>query len=123
MGTHPHYLTSYLPGTILTGSGIALILPTLTSTAMLAVPETQIAAGAGINSMIRQLGAVLGIALFIATIGTLTPATTLTHLHHAWTLAAIASATAATITLTLLTNTPPHTHYSTLRKRTQTRTT
>jgi EmrB/QacA subfamily drug resistance transporter len=121
MGTHPHYLTSYLPGTILTGSGIALILPTLTSAAMLSAPEAQLAAGAGINSMIRQLGAVLGIALFIATIGTLTPATTLTHLHHAWALAAIASATAATISFILLTNAPPLAHFSMLRKRTRTR--
>jgi EmrB/QacA subfamily drug resistance transporter len=101
MGPHPNYLTDYLPGTALTGIGIALILPTLTSTAMLSVPAPRLAAGAGINSMIRQLGAVLGVALFIAAVGSPSPTRALTAFHHGWTLAAIASAiaTAATIAL------------------------
>ena len=101
MGPHPDYLTDYLPGTAFTGIGIALILPTLTSTAMLSVPAPRLAAGAGINSMIRQLGAVLGVALFIAAVGSPSPNKALAAFHHGWTLAAIASAiaTAATITL------------------------
>ena len=66
MGAHPRYVAAYLPGTVLTGIGIAFILPTLTSTALLAVPSSRLAAGAGINAMIRQLGAVLGVAVFVA---------------------------------------------------------
>jgi EmrB/QacA subfamily drug resistance transporter len=104
MGLHPHYLTDYLPGTALTGIGIALILPTLTSTAMLSVEAHRLAAGAGINSMIRQLGAVLGIALFIAIVGTPTTRNALASFHHGWAFAAIASTTAAIATL-LLANT------------------
>jgi EmrB/QacA subfamily drug resistance transporter len=103
MGLEPHYLSVYLPGALLTGSGIALILPTLTSTAMLSVPSSRLAAGAGINSMIRQIGAVLGVALFVAITGTPTPQNALAAFHHGWTLAAIASATAALATATLLT--------------------
>ncbi|MGO9320611.1 MAG: MFS transporter [Solirubrobacteraceae bacterium] len=101
MGAHPHYLDAYLPGTAFTGIGIALILPTLTSAAMLAVPSPRLAAGAGINSMIRQLGAVLGVALFIAIVGSPTPATALAAFHHGWTLAAIASGIAALATVAL----------------------
>ncbi len=105
MGLAPSYLSTYLPGAFLTGSGIALILPTLTSTAMLSVPSARLAAGAGINSMIRQIGAVLGVALFVAIVGSPTPQNALTAFHHGWALAAIASATAALATATLLTTT------------------
>jgi EmrB/QacA subfamily drug resistance transporter len=101
MGTEPQYLSSYLPGTVFTGVGIALILPTLTSAAVMAVPTPRLAAGAGINSMIRQVGAVLGVALFVAIVGSPAPATALAAFHHGWTLAAIASSVAALATLAL----------------------
>jgi EmrB/QacA subfamily drug resistance transporter len=107
MGLEPHYLSSYLPGAVLTGTGIALILPTLTSTAMLSVPSPRLAAGAGINSMIRQIGAVLGVALFIAIVGSPRPADALAAFHHGWTLAAISSTVAALATMTLLTSAEP----------------
>jgi len=104
MGVHPDYLGAYLPGTAFTGTGIALILPTLTSTAMLAVPSPRLAAGAGINSMIRQLGAVLGVALFVAIVGTPAPGGALAAFHHGWTLAAVASGVAALATIALRTS-------------------
>ena len=95
MSQQPHYLTAYLPGTAFTGVGIALILPTLTSTAMLAVPASRLAAGAGINSMIRQLGAVLGVALFVAIVGSPTRSQALAAFHRGWILAAAAATLAA----------------------------
>jgi EmrB/QacA subfamily drug resistance transporter len=101
MDAQPHYLSAYLPGTAFTGAGIALILPTLTGAAMLAVPSTRLAAGAGINSMIRQLGTVLGVALFVAIVGSPTPAKALAAFHHGWMLAAIASGLAALATIAL----------------------
>jgi EmrB/QacA subfamily drug resistance transporter len=107
MGTEPHYLTAYLPGALLTGTGIALILPTLTSTAMLSVPSPRLAAGAGINSMIRQIGAVLGVALLVAIVGSPSPSDALAAFHRGWTLAAISSAVAAVATVTLLTSGEP----------------
>jgi EmrB/QacA subfamily drug resistance transporter len=101
MGAHPQFLTAYLPGTVFTGIGIALILPTLTSTAMLAVPVSRLAAGAGINSMIRQLGAILGVALFIAIVGSPGDSAALAAFHRGWMLAAIASGTAALTAIAL----------------------
>jgi len=101
MGAHPRYLTAYLPGTALTGIGIALILPTLTSAAMLAVPASRLAAGAGVNSMIRQLGAVLGVALFVAIIGSPAPAAAVAAFHRGWAFAAGSSAIAALTALAL----------------------
>lgn len=101
MGAQPHYLDAYLPGTAFTGIGIALILPTLTSAAMLAVPSPRLAVGAGINSMIRQVGAVLGVALFVALVGSPAPAAALAAFHRGWALAAIAAAVAALATVAL----------------------
>jgi EmrB/QacA subfamily drug resistance transporter len=105
MGTQPHYLSAYLPGTAFTGVGIALILPTLTSAAMLAVPSPRLAAGAGINSMIRQLGTVFGVALLVAIVGSPTPANALAAFHHGWMLAAIASGLAALAAIALCSTT------------------
>jgi hypothetical protein len=107
MAQQPHYLTAYLPGTAFTGVGIALILPTLTSTAMLAVPASRLAAGAGINSMIRQLGAVLGVALFVAIVGSPTRSQALDAFHRGWTLAAAAASLAALGTVALRTRASP----------------
>jgi EmrB/QacA subfamily drug resistance transporter len=101
MGAHPRYLAAYLPGTVLTGTGIAFILPTLTSTALLAVPSSRLAAGAGINAMIRQLGAVLGVALFVAIVGTPSPSGAIAAFHHGWAFAAGSSAIAALATIAL----------------------
>jgi EmrB/QacA subfamily drug resistance transporter len=124
LGAEPRYLTAYLPGTVLTGGGIALILPTLTSTAMLAVPSPRLAGGAAINAMIRQLGAVLGVALFVAIVGSPGPANALAAFHHGWTLAAVSSAAAALATLALLTDTAPRSLLPrVLRGRTRTRAT
>ncbi len=95
MGVHPNYLGDYLPGTLVTGIGIALILPTLTSTAILAIPAERLAGGAGINAMIRQLGAVLGVSLFVAIVGTPAAYNPLPAFHQGWSVAAIASGLAA----------------------------
>lgn len=101
MGIRPQYVTEYLPGTAFTGTGIALILPTLTSSAMMSVPARRLAAGAGINSMIRQLGAVLGVALLVAIVGTPIPASALAAFRHGWILAAISSGVAALAAIAL----------------------
>ena len=101
MGAHPRYVAAYLPGTVLTGTGIAFILPTVTSTALLAVPSSRLAAGAGINAMIRQLGAVLGVAVFVAIVGTPSPSGAIAAFHHGWAFAAGASAVAALATIAL----------------------
>jgi EmrB/QacA subfamily drug resistance transporter len=101
MDAHPRYLTAYLPGTALTGIGIALILPTLTSAAMLAVPASRLAAGAGVNSMIRQLGAVLGVALFVAIIGSPARDAAVAAFHRGWAFAACSSAVAGLAALAL----------------------
>jgi hypothetical protein len=48
------------------------------------LPPSRYAIGSAINSSFRQLGAVLGISVFVAVLGTPTPATALDHFHRIW---------------------------------------
>jgi NTE family protein len=68
-GTTPDYVADWLPGTALTGIGIAMAFPTLTTAAVEALPPRLYATGSGLNATARQLGGVLGIAVVIAILG------------------------------------------------------
>ena len=68
-GTTPDYVPRWLPGTALTGIGIAMAFPTLTTAAVEALPPRLYATGSGLNATARQLGGVLGIAVVIAILG------------------------------------------------------
>jgi EmrB/QacA subfamily drug resistance transporter len=96
-GGHPAYLAQWLPGTLLTGAGIALAFPTLTSAAVGALPASRYGSGAAVNATARQIGGVLGIAIVIGFVG----APSLAGAHHAyvnaWTFTAIAAAAGAAI--------------------------
>ncbi len=100
-GGTPHYLTEWLPGTAFTGAGIALAFPTLTSAAVTTLPVGRYATGSALNATARQLGGVLGIAIAISIIGSVSTGVTQTAFVRAWTYAAISAAIAAVIALTL----------------------
>ena len=100
-GNTPHYLLDWLPGTALTGAGIALTFPTLTSAAVTTLPVGCYATGSALNATARQLGGVLGIAIAISIIGSVSTRVTHAVFVHAWTYAAISAAITAGIALTL----------------------
>ncbi|WP_327287509.1 MFS transporter [Streptomyces sp. NBC_01198] len=76
----PDWLGHWLPWTVLTGLGIGLTLPVQSGAAVAKLAPAQFALGSAINSSFRQLGAVLGISLFVALMGT----GGLAHFHHIW---------------------------------------
>ncbi|MYS81114.1 MFS transporter [Embleya scabrispora] len=78
---HAHYASDLLPGSILTGIGVGLILPTLIATATGALTPDRFATGSGVITMLRQVGAALGVAVFVAAVGA--PAT-LDGYDRAW---------------------------------------
>ena len=59
----------WIPSLILTGIGVGLTLPTLSSAAVHGLAPNRFAVGSAVNQTIRQLGAVLGVALVIALLG------------------------------------------------------
>ncbi|WTW93849.1 DHA2 family efflux MFS transporter permease subunit [Streptomycetaceae bacterium NBC_01309] len=64
------YASSMLPGMMLTGLGVGLMLPTLVAAAVTALPPEHAATGSGVVTMLRQLGSVLGVSLAVVVLGT-----------------------------------------------------
>jgi len=64
------YTGALLPGFLVGGVGVGLLLPTLTAVGATALPAHRFATGAGILTMARQVGAVLGVAVLVAVLGT-----------------------------------------------------
>ena len=85
----------WIPSLILTGIGVGLTLPTLSSAAVHGLAPNRFAVGSAVNQTIRQLGAVLGVALVIALLGSPNPAELLNAFDRIfWLLAAGGVATA-----------------------------
>jgi EmrB/QacA subfamily drug resistance transporter len=81
-GNRPAYLAEYLPGSIVGGAGVGLIIPTLTGAGASSLAPERFATGAAILTMGRQIGAALGVAILVAVLGTDTR--TAADFHTAW---------------------------------------
>jgi EmrB/QacA subfamily drug resistance transporter len=68
-GTEPAYLTQWLPGALLTGTGVGMVLPSLSGAAVSHLPAQHYAVGSAINQAIRQIGSVMGVALTVLLLG------------------------------------------------------
>jgi NTE family protein len=84
LGTSPDFLGGWLPGMVILGIGAGLTLPTLSGAAVGSVPGPRFAVATSLNSVSRQLGAALGVAVLIAILGTPSPAQALHHFQHGW---------------------------------------
>jgi MFS family permease len=79
-----HYVSVWLPAIAITGIGVGCVLPTLSSAAVRSLPPGRFGVGSAINTTSRQFGTVLGVAAFIAILGTPVPATVMTSFRHVW---------------------------------------
>jgi EmrB/QacA subfamily drug resistance transporter len=100
-GADPAYVREFLPATLLTGAGVGLSFAAWGSAAVAELPPSRYATGTAVSSCARQIGAVLGIAILVAVIGTPAPAQALGTFHDAWTLMALAALAAAALALGL----------------------
>jgi EmrB/QacA subfamily drug resistance transporter len=102
-GLHPDYLGQVLPGTICTGIGVGLTLPTFMATGAAALPPQAFATGSAVVSMLRQLGLAMGVSVFVAVVGSpATPHASLVAFQHGWTVIAAIGFLAAVAGATLL---------------------
>jgi EmrB/QacA subfamily drug resistance transporter len=101
----PAYLTNFLPLQLLLGVSIGTTMSTLGAAASQALPPTQFGAGSAVSSAARQLGAVLGVALVIAVLGTPSAGEALRAFHHAWLTTAVLAAASTLVSLGLPTRT------------------
>ncbi|MEV0662408.1 MFS transporter [Actinomadura luteofluorescens] len=70
LGPAPAYATQMLPGWLIGGTGVGLALPTILSAAAVELPSHRYATGSAVVNMSRQIGAVLGVSLAVAVLGT-----------------------------------------------------
>jgi EmrB/QacA subfamily drug resistance transporter len=101
----PHYLTDYLPGTLLGGVGVGLILPAFTTLAVPTLPPSRLSTGIGVQTMFRQIGAALGLAAFVAIVGNST-LTAKSDYDGPWLFMAIAAASAGLVLTPLFRSEP-----------------
>ena len=70
VGVTPDFMGEWLPGILLLGLGAGTLLPNLTAAAVASAPGAGYATATGLNSVARQIGAALGVALVVAILGT-----------------------------------------------------
>jgi MFS family permease len=100
-GTHPEFLSTWLPGGVVAGLGIALAFPVLASASVSDLPAVRFGTGSAVNAAARQIGAVLGVAIIVAIVGTPSPATALNVFQDGWTVMAVVALAAGVVALLL----------------------
>jgi EmrB/QacA subfamily drug resistance transporter len=97
-GSRPDYLGEYLPGSIIGGAGVGLVIPTLTGAGASSLAPERFATGAAVLTMGRQIGVALGVAVLVAVLGA---HTSVGDFHGAW-LITVTGALAAGLALAAL---------------------
>ncbi|MFL5825305.1 MAG: MFS transporter [Thermoleophilaceae bacterium] len=95
IGAERDYAGELLPLQFVTGIGIGLSFASLSSAAVAELPPMRFATGTAIFACARQVGAVLGVALLIAVIGTPAPSEALSVFRHGWALVGATGGAAA----------------------------
>jgi EmrB/QacA subfamily drug resistance transporter len=65
----PNYLGAFLPSQLIGGAGIGLVLPSFIAIAVAGLQPQRLATGIGVQSMFRQIAIALGVAVWVALLG------------------------------------------------------
>jgi EmrB/QacA subfamily drug resistance transporter len=68
-GPDAAYPTHWLPGLLLSGASVGLVLPSLAGAAVSRLPAQHYAVGSAVNQATRQIGAVIGVAITVLLLG------------------------------------------------------
>jgi len=68
-GTDAAYVTHWLPGLLLSGASVGLVLPSLAGAAVSRLPAQHYAVGSAVNQATRQIGSVIGVAVTVLLLG------------------------------------------------------
>ena len=66
IGPDPAWLATFLPATLLTGTGVGAVYAGLGTAAVAQLPASRFATGAAVGTCARQIGAVFGVALLLS---------------------------------------------------------
>lgn len=68
-GMEPSYVRDWLPGLLLSGTGVGMLIPSLSGAAVSGLPSRHFAVGSAVNQATRQIGSVLGVAIVVVLVG------------------------------------------------------
>ena len=86
----PDFVGEWLPGMVLLGIGAGATFPNLSGAAVASAPGESFGTATGLNSVARQVGAALGVAIVVAIIGMPSPLEAAAAFDRAWTFCALA---------------------------------
>jgi EmrB/QacA subfamily drug resistance transporter len=66
----PHYAADFLPGMLIGGIGVGLMIPSLTGAVAATLAPERLATGIAVQTTGRQIGSALGFAILVAVLGT-----------------------------------------------------
>jgi EmrB/QacA subfamily drug resistance transporter len=69
VGTTPDYLGVWLPGLLMSGTAVGMVLPSLSGAAVARLAPARFGVGSAVNQGVRQMGSVLGVAATVAFVG------------------------------------------------------
>jgi EmrB/QacA subfamily drug resistance transporter len=102
VGPAPEYASAFLPGFMLGGVGVGLVLGSLPAAATASLPPERFATGTAVFSMARQLGSAIGVAVLVALIGdAATSGSLLAGLQRGWAFALGAGLATASLALAI----------------------
>jgi EmrB/QacA subfamily drug resistance transporter len=85
VGLSPHYVTRWLPGTLIVGLGIGLTFPVMSAAAVSSLDPARYSVGSAVNQTARQIGGALGVAILVVVLGAPTSAAAALHnFRHLW---------------------------------------
>jgi EmrB/QacA subfamily drug resistance transporter len=70
LGNPPHYAADFLPGMMIGGVGVGLMIPSLTGAVAATLAPERLATGIAVQTTGRQIGSALGFAILVAVLGT-----------------------------------------------------
>jgi EmrB/QacA subfamily drug resistance transporter len=80
----PNYAGAFLPGFLIGGMGVGLILGALPGAVTASLPPERFSTGTAVFGMSRQLGAAIGVAILVALLGDPAPSELLDGLQRGW---------------------------------------
>jgi EmrB/QacA subfamily drug resistance transporter len=101
VGVEPDYAGEMLPGLLITGVGVGLVLPSLASAASSSLPPARFATGSAVFTMTRQVGFVLGVSILVAVLGSPSPGQVLSAFDRGWTFMLLTSVLGALAALSI----------------------
>jgi EmrB/QacA subfamily drug resistance transporter len=84
LSSTPDYAGAFLPGFLLGGIGVGLVLGPLPAAATMSLPPDRFATGTAVFGMARQLGAAIGVAVLVALLADPAPDQLFSHLERGW---------------------------------------